>query len=96
MEYAEVQVRVPKEMQIYFSDDYAVDSSDELKRNALLLYPYIYKHIISHGRAAEILGIKKLDLIDLYDQMGFPYFDMDISEVMQYIQTFHSLKRKNA
>ena len=96
MEYAEVQVKVPKEMQIYFSDDYATDSGEELKRNALLLYPYIYKNVISHGRAAEILGIKKLDLIDLYDQMGFPYFDMDISEVMQDIQTFHSLKRKKA
>ncbi len=96
MEYAEVQVKVPKEMQIYFSDDYAIDSGDELKRNALLLYPYIYKNVISHGRAAEILGIKKIDLIDLYDQMGFPYFDMDISEVMQDIQTFRSLKRKKA
>ena len=96
MEYAEVQVKVPKEMQIYFSDDYAIDSGDELKRNALLLYPYIYKNVISHGRAAEILGINKIDLIDLYDQMGFPYFDMDISEVMQDIQTFRSLKRKKA
>lgn len=95
MEYAEVQVKVPKEMQIYFSDDYVIDSGDELRRNALLLYPYIYKNVISHGRAAEVLGIKKLDLIDLYDQMGFPYFDMDISNVMHDIQTFRSLKRKN-
>jgi hypothetical protein len=93
MEYANVQVRVPKEMQIYFSDDYTMDTSDELKRNALLLYPYIHNNIISHGRAAEILGIKKLDLIDLYDKMGFPYFDMDISEVMNDIQTFRNLKR---
>jgi hypothetical protein len=95
MEYANVQVKVPKEMQIYFTDDYVTDASDELKRNALLLYPYIYKNVISHGRAAEILGIKKLDLIDLYDQMGFPYFDMDISDVIQDIQTFRSLKREN-
>lgn len=96
MEYAEVQVKVPKEMQVYFSDDYATDSDEELKRNALLLYPYIYKNVISHGRAAEILGIKKLDLIDLYDHMGFPYFDMEISDVMQDIQTFRSLKKENA
>ena len=93
MEYATVEVKVPKEMKMYFSDEYAVESGDELKRNALLLYPYIHNNIISHGRAAEILGIKKLDLIDLYDQMGFPYFDMDISDVIQDIKNYRELKR---
>ncbi len=83
-------------MQAYFSDDYAFESDEELKRNALLLYPYVHNNVISHGRAAEILGIKKLDLIDLYDEMGFPYFDMDISDVLQDIQTFRSLKKENA
>ena len=96
MEYATIQVTVPKEMQTFFSDDYAFDSDEELKRNALLLYPYVHNNVISHGRAAEILGIKKLDLIDLYDEMGFPYFDMDISDVLKDIQTFRSLKKELA
>ena len=60
MECAKIEVTVPKEMQVYFSDDYAVDSGEELKRNALLLYPYIHSNVISHGRAAEILGVKNL------------------------------------
>ena len=64
MEYATIQLKVPKEMQVYFTDDYAFESNEELKRNALLLYPYIHNNTISHGRAAEILGIKKLDLIE--------------------------------
>lgn len=93
MEYAKIQIKIPKGMQTYFSDDYALDSVEELKRNALLLYPYVHNRIISHGRAAEILGIKKLDLIDLYDSMGFPYFDMDISEVLQDIQNYRSFQR---
>ena len=93
MECAKIEVTVPKEMQVYFSDGYAVDSGEELKRNALLLYPYIHSNVISHGRAAEILGVKKLDLIELYDNMGFPYFDMDIGEVLQDIQTFRSIKK---
>ena len=38
----------------------------ELTRNALLLYPYILNQTISHGGAAEILGIKKAELIDNY------------------------------
>ena len=37
--------------------------------------PYIDK-TISHGRAAEILGMSKLDLFDLYANIGFPYFDL--------------------
>ncbi len=93
MEYATIQITVPKDMKTYFTDNYSGESNEELERNALLLYPYIYKKVISHGRAAEILGIKKLDLIDLYDDMGFPYFDMDIADVIQDIQTFHSLKK---
>ena len=32
---------------------------DQLERNAMILYPYIRKDIISHGKAAEILGILK-------------------------------------
>ena len=96
MEYATIQLKVPKEMQVYFTDDYAFESNEELKRNALLLYPYIHNNTISHGRAAEILGIKKLDLIDLYDDMGFPYFDMDISDVISDIQTFRAVKKEMA
>ena len=96
MEYATVEVKVPKAMQVFFSDDYAIESGDEQRRNALLLYPYIHDKIISHGRAAEILGMKKLDLLDLYDDMGFPYFDMDISEVLQDIQTYRSIKKEMA
>ncbi|AIW89228.1 MULTISPECIES: UPF0175 family protein [unclassified Treponema] len=94
MEYATIQITVPKDMKTYFTDNYSGESNEELERNALLLYhSNVYKKVISHGRAAEILGIKKLDLIDLYDDMGFPYFDMDITDVMKDIQTFHSLKK---
>lgn len=96
MEYATIQVTVPKEMQAFFTGDYTFSADEELKRNALLLYPYVHNNIISHGRAAEILGIKKLDLIDLYDDLGFPYFDMDINDVFQDIETFRSLKKENA
>lgn len=93
MEYATIQITVPKDMETYFTDNYSFESNEVIKRNALLLYPYVYKKVISHGRAAEILGIKKLDLIDLYDNMGFPYFDMDITDIKQDIQTFRSLKK---
>ena len=44
-------------------------------------HPYILNQTISHGRAAEILGIRKSELIDLYDKLGY---------------TFRELKKKGA
>ena len=40
MDYATITLKVPKEMAAFFSDDYVVESGEDFKRNALLLYPY--------------------------------------------------------
>ncbi len=66
----------------------------ELTRNALLLYPYILNQTISHGHAAEILGIKKSELIDLYDKMGYFYFDITMDDLDDELNTFRELKKK--
>ena len=65
--------------------------SEELRRNALILYPFIKNKTISHGRAAEILGISKINLIDLYDDEGFSYFDMNISDINKDVDTYMNL-----
>lgn len=83
-----VEINVPKDMKIYVS---AHDEKTELTRNALMLYPYIKDLTISHGRAAEILGIGKMELIELYADMGIPYFDMDISEIDEELRTYESI-----
>lgn len=44
---------------------YVLDKTTEEVWNALLLYPSIVNNMISHGRAAEILGISKMELIAL-------------------------------
>ena len=67
-----VEMELPDEMKVFAMPK---NKDEELVRNAMMLYPYILKKSISHGRAAEILGISKLNLIDLYGQMGFCYFD---------------------
>jgi hypothetical protein len=70
----------------------ATEGAEEmLRRNALILYPYIVNQTISHGRAAEILGIPKMDLIDLYGEMGFPYFDKIMDELDKDLATFNEL-----
>ena len=50
-----ITIRVPAGMKKYLAD---TNTETELTRNALLLYPYIANQTISHGRAAEILGIR--------------------------------------
>ena len=78
MTFTDVSIKVPEKMAIYL---HPKNKQAELERNALLLYPYIRDNIISHGKAAEILGIPKYDLIEIYDHLGLAYLDMDISEI---------------
>lgn len=91
MTFSNVTINVPSEMEMYLK---AKDKTSELKRNAMLLYPYIEDRTISHGKAAEILGISKYDLIEMYDQMGIAYLSMDISEVESEVKYWNKLKGK--
>lgn len=67
--------------------DYVLDETTEEMRNALLLYPSIANNTISHGRAAELLGMNKIELIELYSRLGIPYLDMTDEEFAEEIQT---------
>lgn len=84
-----VEMELPDEMKVFAIPK---NKEEQLVRNAMMLYPYVLKKEISHGRAAEILGIHKLDLIDLYGQMGFCYFDQTKDELDKELQTFKELK----
>ena len=53
----------------------------KLMRNAMILFPYIHNETISHGKAAQILGIHKMDLIELYSSLGIPYLDQTEEEL---------------
>ena len=66
----------------------------EMRINALLLYPYILNPSISHGRAAEILGIGKSELLDIYDKLGYSYLDLIQDELEEDIDTYLQLKKK--
>lgn len=84
-----VQLEIPEDMEPYINTK---NTDAKIRQNAILLYPYILNKTISHGRAAEILGIPKLDLIDMYAQMGFPYYDLTMNELDKDLETFRSLK----
>ena len=66
----------------------------EMRINALMLYPYILNQSISHGRAAEILGIGKSELLDIYDKLGYAYLDLIQDELEEDIDTYLQLKKK--
>ena len=89
METMTVEINIPKEMIPFVVTR---DENIMLKRNALLLYPYIENNTISHGKAAELLGIYKIDLINLYGEMGLPYLDMYIEEVIEDVDAISALK----
>ena len=88
-----VTIKVPVGMSKYLV---TMNPETELTRNALLLYPYILNQTISHGRAAEFLGIRKSELIDLYDKLGYSYFDMTMDDLDDELNTFRELKKKEA
>lgn len=70
------------------------DNEALLKRNAMLVYPYIQDGSISHGKAAEMLGIAKLDLIVLYAKMGLPYLDETEEELEEDMKTIRNIRGK--
>ena len=69
-----IEVRIPENAKGYVMHD----TSEEM-RNALLLYPSIANNTISHARAAELLGMHKMELIELYSRLGIPYIDMNLN-----------------
>lgn len=91
MALIDVNIKVPMEMAVYLEPSNQVT---ELERNALLLYPYILRQIISHGRAAEILGIHKNELIDIYDKLGFSYLDLIMDDLDMELEAYRNLKAK--
>lgn len=69
------------------------NKADEFRRDAFILYPYIQNKTISHGRAAEILGVSKRELIDFYGDEGFPYIDLSEEEINQDVDNIRLAMR---
>jgi hypothetical protein len=72
---------IPEDANRYIKTE--LDGSLDLRERAMLLYPAIADLTISHGRAAELLGIPKWDLIELYANMGIPYLTQTWEEVQE-------------
>lgn len=93
MSQRRIEITIPEEMLPFVL---LSDGEAQLKRNAMLLYPYIQDGTISHGKAAEILGIHKLDLIVLYSRMGLDYLTESEIDLKKDIETVRMARRKDA
>lgn len=77
----EITLTVPQDVARYVR--VGEDGEPDLRGRAMLLYPAIADMTISHGRAAELLGIPKWDLIELYAGMGIPYLNQSWEEALE-------------
>ena len=93
MEMVVVPVKVPKTMLPYIDFE---NNELTFDQKAMLLYPQIQHLAISHGRAAEILGVRKLDLIEYYNKMGIPYLNQSKEDLDEEIAGFAKLREKKA
>ena len=87
MKTVNVQLTVPDEMTPYLI-------SEDFERNAMLIYPFIKNMTISHGRAAEILGVRKRDLIEYYNSIGIPYLNQSKNDILSDVAAFDRVMAK--
>ncbi|MDE6671493.1 MAG: UPF0175 family protein [Ruminococcus sp.] len=89
MNMANVNITVPKEMEDWINkaDDYRI-----FERNAMMLYPYIRDLTISYGKATEILGVSKLDLIEFYGKMGLSYLNQSDEDIEKELAVYQNFK----
>ncbi|KRQ87808.1 hypothetical protein ABG79_00613 [Caloramator mitchellensis] len=80
MNLVKVEIDVPETLLSY------VDVNDveyRKKIRELMVFELVKENKISYGKAAEILGLSKLQFITDLGKMGIAYFDMEGSEVLE-------------
>ena len=87
-----VQIDIPEALLPFANPK---DEREKLVRNAMIIFPFIQDETISYGRAAEILNLKKMDLIELYGSLGLPYFRQTKEELEEDLQNIKSVMRKS-
>ena len=77
--YTKVEISVPVELAYLF------------KNKNLSLEQLALDGEISNGKAAEVLGTSKTELLDFYGELGLPYFNMTEEELKHDIQVLKTL-----
>lgn len=88
-----ISIKIPDTIAEYVAVE---DESAALTRNAMILLPFIKNEVISHGKAAELLGIHKMDLIAIYSSLGIAYLDQTKEELESDVAALKNLRSKSA
>ena len=88
-----VSINIPDAMVEYTT---VQNESTQLMRNAMILFPYIQNETISHGKAAQILGIHKMDLIAMHSTLGIPYLDQTKEELASDLSVLKNFRSRIA
>ena len=84
-----IEIKIPETIR-----QYVLDGTTEKVRNAMLLYPSVANDTISHGKAAELLGLSKMELIQMYGKLGLPYLDMSDKEFEEEVRAVKRMGEK--
>lgn len=86
MDIVRIELEVPKVLA-----EYADVNSESYKKkiNQIMLYELVKNEKISIGKAAEAMGMRKIDFITDLGKMDIPYFDCSIEEIIEDVQNAH-------
>ena len=84
MKLRKLELEIPDAIDGYLQMD---DETIKTRIFRLLLADLARQRIISFGKAAELAGVDRMTFITDMGQMGIPYFEGDISEVLSDAET---------
>lgn len=86
MDTVKIELEVPQVLA-----EYADINSESYKKkiNLIMLYELVKKEKISVGKAAEAMGMRKIDFITDLGKMDIAYFDFSIEELMEDAKNAH-------
>lgn len=83
-----IEIEIPEEFKNYMDKN---EKNYGKKLKELLLFQFIKQDKISFGKAAEIMGISKIEYIQDLGELGIPYYDNDFSDVENDLNTLDNL-----
>lgn len=86
MDVVRIELEVPQVLA-----EYADINSESYKKklNQIMLYELVKNEKISIGKAAEAMGMRKIDFITDLGKMDIPYFDFSMEELIEDVQNAH-------
>ena len=84
MRSRKLEIEIPDAIAGYLQMD---DDKIKARIFRLLLADLALRRVISFGKAAELAGLDRMAFITDMGQMGIPYFDGDISDVLSDAET---------